>query len=212
MKKAVLFDIDGTLLDAWDFIFDAVKYAVTAHGLPYPEEKNFKKALGKPFAETYRLLLPDVDPLMLEKIQDAHRKFQNENFHLIKPFPKTKSTLIKLKIGGFKIAAVSNRVRESLVRSLEDAKILDYFDTVVGPDDVKNPKPHKEHLLFALEKLRVNPANSYMVGDTPHDILAGKSAKVKTVGATYGFVGKKIAKFKPDFLIDDISELLKILK
>ena len=212
MKKAVLFDIDGTILDAWDFIFDAVRCAVTAHGFPYPEEKNFKRALGKPLAEAYKLLLPDVDELTVEKIKVAHQKFQNENFHLIKPFPKTKETLQDLKKSGFLIAAVSNRKRESLKRSLEYTEMLDYFDVIVGPDDVKNPKPHKEHLLFALEKLKVNPANSWIVGDTPHDILAGKNAKVKTVGVTYGFIGKKIAKSKPDFLIDDIAELVKILK
>jgi len=209
MKKAVLLDVDGTLLDAWNFVFNAVRHSLTAYGYPYPTEKNIKKVMGRPLTEFYELLLPETDPLILAK---THQKFQDENFHLVKAFPKAKKTLQNLKNSGFLIAAVSNRTRESLLRSLKAAEIFEYFDVVVSADDVRNPKPHKEHLLFALEQLQVKPANSYMVGDTDQDILAGKSAKVKTVGATYGFLGSEIKKYQPDYLIDDIEELLEILR
>ncbi|MBI2086378.1 HAD hydrolase-like protein [Candidatus Daviesbacteria bacterium] len=66
-------------------------------------------------------------------------------------------------------------------------------------------------MLTALGKLGVEPINAYMVGDTGDDILAGKNAGVKTVGVTYGFLGKDIAQYNPDFIIDDIEELFKIL-
>ena len=209
MKKAVLLDIDGTILDAWGFVFNAVRHSLTTHGYPYPAEKNIKKAMGRPLIEFYELLLPETDPLILAK---THQKFQEDNFHLVKSFPKAKKTLQNLKNSGFLVAAVSNRTRESLLRSLKVAEIFVYFDTVVGADDVRNPKPHKEHLLVALNQLKVTPANAYMVGDTDQDIVAGKSAKVKTVGVTYGFLGPEIKKYNPDYLMDDIEELLEILK
>lgn len=209
MKKAILFDIDGTLLDAHDFIFDAVKYSLNTHGFAYPEDKVSKKAMGKPLLEFYEVLLPGVDPKELAK---THHEFQQKNFHLIKPFPNTKRILADLKNTGFLIAAVSNRSRESLVSSLKFTGIFKFFDVVFSLDDVVHPKPHKEHLQVALKSLQVKPGVALMVGDTENDILAGKAARVKTVGVRYGWLGKDIAKHKPDYLIDDIEELLNILK
>lgn len=208
-KKAVLFDIDGTLLDAWDYIFEAVKYTAVKHNQVYPSDELLKKTQGKPLLEFYLTAYPSVDPNLLAQ---THHDFQAKNFQLLKLYPKVKATLQKLKKEGFLLAAVSNRSRNSLVPSLEKVRILNFFDVVVAPEDVENPKPHPQHLQVALKHLQVKSADSLMVGDTDKDILAGKAAKVKTIGVTYGFLGKDIAKHKPDYLIDEISQLLKILK
>lgn len=208
MKKAILFDIDGTLLDSWDFIFDSVKNSLAIHKLPDLTDETIKKAIGKPLAEFYEILMPGIDPALLSQ---THREFQEKYFHLIKPFAKTKQTLKKLKDKGFLVASVSNRIKKSVLHSLKLAKISGFFDVIVSADDVNNPKPHQEHLLVALEKLDVKPENSYMVGDTDQDILAGKNAGIKTVGVTYGFLGKDIAKHNPDYIIDDIAQLMDIL-
>lgn len=164
---------------------------------------------GKSLVEFYEALLPGSDTTKLAK---SHRQFQADNPALIKPFPKTKKTLKLLKTAGFPLAAISNRTRESLLHSLKLTKVFEYFDIVITADDVVSPKPHKESLLAALKFLQTKPNSAYMVGDTENDILAGKSAKVKTIGVTYGWVGKDIAKYKPDFMIDNIEDLLKILK
>lgn len=209
MKKAVLLDVDGTLLDTWDFVFDAVKYASAFHGLQYPSDERIRQAAGKPLLEFYQILYPRVDPETLAK---THADYQSRIFVIGKPYPKTIKTLKKIKAKGYLVAAVSNRARESLLASLKEAKIADFFDLVVSAEDVKNPKPHKEHILVALKTLKVLSDHSFMVGDLEVDILAGKSAKVKTIGVTYGFLGPEIKKHNPDFVIDDIEELLKILK
>ena len=209
MKKAVLFDVDGTLLDAYDFIFEAVKYTLLFHNHPYPADKKIKQAMGKSLVEFYKVLFPRADPLILAQ---THHKFQHDKFHQVKPFPKASETLQKLKSEGFLIAAVSNRTREGLKHSLKLAEIFDYFNLIVSAEDVTNPKPHKEHLLFALREFKVKPANAFMVGDTDNDIQAGKNAGTKTVGVTYGFLGNSIKDYNPDFVIDKIEELLKVLK
>ncbi len=208
MKKAILFDVDGTLLDTYNFVFDAVKYTTAFYNHSYPSDINIKTALGKPLLEFYQTLIPEGN--MIE-LSETHKQFQQENFHLVKPFKATKEVLKTLKDKGFLLAGVSNRLGYSLVYSLKVTKVARFFDVVVSADDVKNPKPHKEHVLTALGKLGVEPINAYMVGDTGDDILAGKNAGVKTVGVTYGFLGKDIAQYNPDFIIDDIEELFKIL-
>lgn len=212
MRRAILFDIDGTLLDAWDFVMEAMRNSLSLHSHPQPSakeiQKSLGKSLGKSLTEFYKVLIPEGDPV---KLANTHHEFQKENFHLIKPFPKTKKILKSLKDSGFLLAAVSNRMRESLLHSLKLAEIFDYFDVIVSADDVDNPKPHQDHLLVALKKLEVEPINAYVVGDTDQDILAGKNARVKTIGVTYGFLGKDIKKHQPDYLIDNIEELLDIV-
>lgn len=208
MKKAVLFDIDGTILDAWDFVIGAFKYTVEFHGLKKPAEKVLKSARGKPLLDFYQTAFPNLDPKILAK---THDDFQKDKFDRHKLFPKAKNLLKKLKKRGFLLAAVSNRTRVSLQLSLKIVGIDKYFDLVLSAEDVANPKPHKDHLLLALKHFQVSPKNAFMVGDTDHDIMAGKNAGVRTVGVTFGFWGKSIKETKPDYIIDDLTELEEIL-
>lgn len=208
-KKAVLFDVDGTLIDAYDFVFEAVKHTLTIHKHPFPSQKIIQKALGKSLLEAYKVFAPTIDPLILAK---THDEFQKGSIKLVKLFPKAKKVLEKLKKEGFLLGIVSNRTRKSLHYSLKLAEIHEYFDVVVSVEDIATPKPDKEHVLTALKQLKIHPKNAYMVGDTSADILSGKNAGVKTIGVTYGFAGKTITDHNPDFVIDDLEEILKVLK
>lgn len=96
-------------------------------------------------------------------------------------------------------------------QTLRLADIFDLLDVIINADDVKNHKPHPEPIKKALRKLGALSESAVMVGDTDVDVLAGKNAGVVTIGVTYGFHGEKIRKSNPDFLIDDISEILKIV-
>lgn len=209
MRKAVLFDIDGTLIDSWDFVFGAVKFALKKHGHTISEEVIVSAMGGRSLLDYYKFLLPKAD---WEEIAKSHHEYQQDKFDLGKPFKGAKKVLKKLKSQGFLMGAVSNRTRESLRTTLEKAKFDEFFEIVVSAEDVKNPKPHPEHVLAALTHLKVESGSSYLIGDTRHDILAGKSAGVKTVGVSYGFEGKKIRDYNPDFVIDDLEEILKVLK
>ena len=210
MKKAVLFDIDGTLIDTWDFVIGAFKYTLNFHNHPQPADKVIKSFMGKPLLEFYKAAFPNIQDAT--QFAKTHHDYQVDKFDLGKPFPKVKQTLKKIKTQGIFIAAVSNRTKNSLHKSLKIAKIDQYFDLVVSAEDVKNPKPHKEHLMKALKHFKVSPKNAFMVGDTDHDIMAGKNAGTKTIGVTYGFFGQSIKETNPDFVIDDMKELLGVLK
>lgn len=209
MKRAVLFDIDGTLLDAWNFVMDAVKYTTAFYQLPTPKEELLLAARGMPLLEFYQTVFPGKDAQMLSK---THNDFQKDGFEAHKLFPKAKMVLRDLKNRGFLLAAVSNRTRISLQTSLDLVGISQFFDLVLSAEDVKNPKPHKDHLLTALKHFKVNPKQAFMIGDTQFDILAGKSAGVKTIAVTYGFLGPDIKNTNPDFVVERLEELLAILQ
>lgn len=179
------------------------------HKYSYPSEQQIYKAMGRPLIEFYEVLLPGSDAMKLAK---THRQFQADNPTLIKLFPKIKKTLELLKTAGFPLAAVSNRTRDSLLHSLKLTEIFDYFDIIIAADDVVNTKPHQEPLLAALKFLQMKPNSAYMIGDTENDILAGKNAKVKTIGVTYGWLGKDITIHNPDYVINDIEEVFRIFR
>ena len=205
--KAVLFDVDGTLLDTHEYVYQAFEHSLKKHH-KLLSRQEIKKIMGKPLEECYKILteLDDITDLA-----DSHRQFQRENYHLSKPYPNTVKTLEKLQSSGLLLAAITTRARDSAKKTLEEASILNYFNYFIGFEDVSRPKPDAEPLLKALNFLSVQPKEAIMVGDSEVDVYAGKNAGTKTVGVTYGFHGEHIAKTHPDYVIDDIEELLKIV-
>ena len=206
--KAVLLDVDGTILDTKEFIFLAFEHAFASQGLTHLSRKDLDAVMGRPLEECYQILAPEVDYVLL---CDAHREFQVKNMLLVQPFPNTLSTLLTLKEMGMKLATISTRKIQAL-QSLDAANITNLFDTIITGHDVTNFKPHPEGIHLALERLGVSAKEAVMVGDSDADVLAGKNAGTTTIGATYGLSAPDILKkADPDYLIHDIGEVLSIL-
>lgn len=204
--RAFLFDVDGTILDTREFIFQAFEYALTAHGHEIPARSTIKKLIGKPLDECYRIL-SGLDKV--EHLQNAHSQFQLSNFSLSIPYPKAFQTLKTLKDGGFKLAVVTTRGRKTASETLRRAGMEELFDAIISGEDAQL-KPHPEPLLKALGQIDESPAGAVMIGDTYLDIEAGKNAGTKTIRATYGFHTERLHDPEPDFFIDDIGDILKI--
>ena len=207
--KAILLDVDGTILNTLEFMYHAFHTAFTANNLTCPtrEEIRLQMAGGETLRQVYGFFYPEAD---LDKLIAAHKASQLENLDLAIPYPNTISTLQKLKAAGFKLAAVSTRSNVTLMKTMELTGVAQYFDTIISGDDTEKHKPDPAPLLLALERLKIPPAEAIMVGDTDGDIYAGKNAGTKTIGVTFGFRGEQIAKDNPDFVIHDISEILAI--
>lgn len=206
--KAILFDVDGTLLDTTEYIFQAFEHTMKIHGLTSLNRKIMATYIGRLLPEIYQEIAPNIE---FASLFDAHNGFQLQNLHLAKPFPGTLKVLRQIFDSNIKIAAVSTRTKENLLITLEQNGLLKFLEEVVGREDTQKHKPDPEPLFLALDKLGVNPKDAWMVGDAEPDILAGKNAGVKTVGVTYGFGGKDIAKLEPDYLIDNIENLLPVI-
>lgn len=205
--KAVFFDVDGTLLNTTEFLFQAYEYTLKKHKLPKSTRNQISKLMGRDIREIYANLAPDFDSKIL--IQ-THTDFQLKNTQLAKPFPKTIQTLVKLRKAGIKIAAITNRFNTAR-KTLEETGTDEFMDLVIAGDDVENLKPHPEGLLKALTHFEILSSEAVMIGDSPPDILAGKNANVATIAVTYGFLGKDIAKTEPDYLVDDIADILPLI-
>jgi pyrophosphatase PpaX len=186
--KAVLFDLDGTLLDTTEFIYQAYEHTFKSHNLSPVSREELSGVMGKPLGDCYRHFFSSQD---IEVLCETHRTFQTENLHLSVPFLHTEDTLNKLREAGIKTAVITTRSRRTSQDTLELAGIRDKIDVLISGEDQTKHKPNPESLFNALKQLQVEPEEAIMVGDTDADVLAGKNAKTKTVGVTYGFQGKK---------------------
>lgn len=207
--EAVLFDIDGTLLDTTELIFRCYEHTISAHKLSHKTRKDMSVIFGKPLKECYQLLFPNED---IARLSETHMSFQEKNLHLSKPFVYVKKTLRSLKENGFKIAAITTRSKRTSIKSLEVNRIASYFDLVISREDVINPKPHPEPIIMALEYFNVSPKHAIMIGDTQVDIKAGRNARIYTIGVTHGPTKDALIKDKPNVVINNISEIISLIR
>jgi HAD superfamily hydrolase (TIGR01509 family) len=206
--RAVLFDVDGTLLDTTEFIYQGFEHALAAHGHDPRGRHEYARVMGKPLEVCYELLAPDGDAMLLT---ETHRVWQAGNLHLARPYPEAERVLRALHDAGIRLAAITSRSRRTSVQTVIDAGLADYLDLILSAEDVEQIKPHPAPLLHALRHLDVPPIAAVMVGDTDADVLAGKAAGVRTVGVTYGFHGYDVVAAGPDTTIADLADLLPLL-
>jgi len=205
--QAILFDVDGTLLDTTEYIYGAFEHSLAQLFHPLPRNE-IQKTIGKPLEECYRILTGWDD---VKEISQIHHLFQVETPPPISPYPSTISTLQKLKDQGIRLGAVTSRARSTTYQNLTKTGTLAYIEYVVAVDDIEKPKPDPESLMKALAFFNVPPQEAIMVGDSPVDIEAGKNAGTLTIGAAYGFHGEKIAESQPDYVIGEIGEVEGII-
>lgn len=211
--NTVLFDLDGTLIDTNDLIIASFKHTFQ-HFLPYEEkefdESDLKPFIGEPLIDTFRR----IDEQRARDMFHMYRKHNAENHDLlIKEFDGVYETVAELKRLGVNIAVVTNKVRESALKGLELTRLEPFFDVVVAVDDVTQAKPHAEPILKAMEELQAEPISTIMVGDSQFDIQAGKNAGTYTAGVAWSLKGREfIEHLQPDYVIEHMSEILKIVE
>jgi len=225
MIKAALFDLDNTLVDFLRMKKTSVDAAVSAMidaGLPMKKDKALKMLwdlyddygieYGNILQEFLTKALGRIDWKMLSNGIIAYRRVKTS---FLEPYPHVITTLISLKERGYKLAVVSDAPRMRAWLRLASMKLTEFFDVVVTVDDSGGKlKPDPSPYNLALKKLKLKPHEVVFVGDNPdRDILGASKLGIKTVHAKYGEwkkPGKNSA--KPDYEVDDIADLLKILK
>ena len=206
--NTILFDLDGTLLDTDEFIIQATEHALSSLSYPVPDRLTIRKTMGNPFPNYYFILAGESADA--GRLVEMHREFQYANYNLVKPFPNTLETLSKLKEKGYKLGIVTARSEKTSYQTLKDSGIYHLFDGIISWEDVEKHKPDPDPVLKALKLLNALPSEAVMVGDSHFDIEAGFNAGTKTVRVTYGFHTDNLNNPKPDFIISDIKDLLKL--
>ncbi len=208
MIKAVLFDLDGTLIDTNELIISSFNHTFKTLKNEDKTREEVISWFGEPLHITMGKFFSDTDKA-ISTYRDYNLKNHNERISL---YDNTKEMLDELKKLSLKIGIVTSKNKTTAIRGIEFLGIKDYFDVMITSDDVKNHKPHKEPVLKALEVLNINPSNSLMVGDSIYDIMSGKDAGSKTCGVMFSLMKEKLLDIKADYYVENLIEILDIVK
>ncbi|MDQ3949013.1 MAG: HAD-IA family hydrolase [Gemmatimonadota bacterium] len=210
-RAAVLFDLDGTLIDSIALIVNSALYAFEKCGHPPPAAEEWLADLGLPLRTMFGRFITDES-----KIADlvaGYRQYQLENHdRLVRPYDEVAATLETLHARGHALAVVTSKAEPLAHRGLAHVGLDGFFDVVVGLESCERHKPDPEPVHTALDRLGIEPDAAIFVGDSPHDMAAGRAAGVTTVAALWGpFTRLQLAASKPDYYIERMGELLPIV-
>lgn len=207
--KAVIFDLDGTLIDSEKIVLGAYHHVLTIHGEEY-DEKTVRTYVGRTLEHSYAELVPSHDS---KKLSIIHRDWQIKRKHLFQGYDGLEKLLKNLSNKGIKLGAYTSSSKLRTNAMFETIGINTYLDVVLCGDEVVNPKPHHEGVVTVAKKLNVKLEEVVMVGDAEHDILSGKNAGVITIGVTHGFGTKQsLQKAGADYLVNNLNELQNLLQ
>jgi len=223
MKRAfdlVVFDFDGTLVDARKNLEKNINYTLKFNDYPTVKGDDIYPLIGIPLINIFKKILPETDTQLASKLVDDYRKRYKKTCHIgVKILAGVRKTLKFLKKNGFKTAIATAKGEEQTLLLLKRLRLRKYFDMIVGYRSYTNsprPKPHPDMINYIMKKFEVENKRTVMVGDTLLDIKAGKNAGVYTVAVKTGVklgIAKisDLKKAQPEKLIDSVKELPRLL-
>lgn len=203
--KAVLFDLDGVLVDTEQYILRSYNFALKQQGFPPMSEKRVAEVAGIPLREVY----PRIAPIgNVEKFIKDHREWQAKHPEWIKKYAKAGEVLAKIRQKGIKVAIVTARYRASTEFVLQKTGLGKLADAIIAGDDLAEDKLTGKPFGEAMKKLAEKAENCLVVGDGCADIVGGKKAGCRTCRAVYGYGAKEECLEQADFEIKKLEEVL----
>jgi len=205
--KTILFDLDGTLIDSTEAILESFGVAYETFGRAMPEEDEIKKLIGYPLDIMFRML--GVPQLQANAYVDAYKEY----YRLIS---RQKTTLLPLAKEAVKLAStigtlgvVTTKTARYSEELLDHLGVMHYFEVLIGRESVTHPKPHPEPILKALSYLKADATRTWMIGDTPMDLIAANEAGVQGIGVLCGYGTKYDLQKHTDCVLSDALDAVK---
>lgn len=205
--RALLFDLDGTLIDSYKDIGIHLNKTLELFGLEPVEIEEVKAMIGGGARELLKRFFSDG---LLEEALRVFRDFYlKEPVIHTRPYEGIGELLEYAKGKGIPMAVVSNKMEELSVKILKELGLYEYFEVVAGGDTYAEKKPSPLPVIETIKRLRVDPAHTLMVGDTSSDIRAGRLAGTLTGLANWGYV--RIEEEKPDYTFENPQDVVLLL-
>ncbi|MCT8975573.1 pyrophosphatase PpaX [Clostridium sp. CX1] len=208
MIKAILFDLDGTLINTNELIIESFQYTFNKHLNREVSREEIVRTFGEPLRGT----MANYDEKSADLLVAIYREY-NEKKHdeLAYIFEGVKEGLVNLREMGVKLAIVTSKRRALAERGLKLINVFDYMDVIVTPEDTLKHKPLGDPAEKACEILKIRPDEAIMVGDSHNDILCGRNAGCSTAIVKYTALSmRELMEHKPDYVIDSIEDLVGI--
>jgi pyrophosphatase PpaX len=209
-RLALLFDLDGTLIDSIDLLVECMDHAFA--GRPGgPTRDQWIAGIGTPL----RRQLADWadDDAMIEDLVSRYREHQDAHLErLTTAFEGVPELLNWARTREHALGIVTSKGRGMTDRSLAHVGLAHAFDIVVTVEATERHKPHPDPVLHALDVLGFAPGRALFAGDSPHDMLAGRAAGVRTVACEWGpFTREQLDVGTPDFRAGSVPQLREII-
>jgi pyrophosphatase PpaX len=204
---AILLDLDGTLVDTLELLLSASRHAFRDRAERVPTEAEWRAGIGTPLA---RQLAPyAADDAELAALVAGYRGYQHEHHdRLTRLYPGVREALGTLRDRGHPLGVVTSKSDAIAHRTLAHVGLAPWMAVVVGTESSARHKPDPEPVRVALAALGYAPHEALFVGDSPHDVQAGRAAGVVTVAAGWGFFdAATLADAAPDHTLDDVASL-----
>lgn len=208
-KPVVLFDLDGTVIDSTEAIVESFGVAFKHFGKPAPTAEDVISKIGHPLKVMFAKLgiEENIVDEVVARYKEHYRSVCNEKTVLI----PNAAEAVKLMAKHATLGVVTTKTTQFSKDILVHLGIGEYFETVVGFDDVKNPKPHPEPILLALERLGNPEGKKWMIGDTPLDIMAANEAKVTPMAVLSGYASKELLSSYDAAIFDDVLDACRAI-
>jgi len=218
-KKAIFFDLDGTLIDSSKDLSVSVNYMLKELGFENFDESIIKTWIGNgALVLTKRALSgsfdidESLDESLVKKALDIMLDYYSKNLTVYTTaYPNVLQTLKELN-KRYKMAIITNKPYGFVKPILKALNMESFFDLVLGADSLSKKKPHPMPLIHTCKELDIKHHEAVMVGDSESDIKASKSASIDVVAVSYGYNHQEsIKKYNPNIVIDDFKELKDLL-
>ncbi|MFQ5875843.1 MAG: HAD family hydrolase [Dehalococcoidia bacterium] len=218
--KAILFDWDDTLVNSFPARVAAAK--VAARGVLDPGldlQRIMREWAGRPQMDIWRDLTGNEQKAK-EMLEDYRKWYWKEEAKFVRLFPGVREMLDQLKAKGFGLGVVTSKARLMPSEDGPYGAVIEMgrlgldgtFDSVVGWEDAQKSKPAPEPILIMPEKLRLDPREVLMVGDSHIDVTTARRAGAPSAGAMWGTLARDLViKAGPDFIVESPSQLCTLL-
>lgn len=205
--QTILFDFDGTLIDSIELILASYRHTMRVHRGTETPDALWLAGLGTPLRVQFRDFTDD--PEEIDRMTATYREWMFAHHDdMVAPYPGAVATVRALKEGGAKLGIVSSKSRRGIDRGLVLCGFDGLFDGMITSDDLDASKPDPAPVLAMLAQFGGAPAEALFVGDSPHDIAAGREAGTRTAACLWGpFSREQLAEERPDFWLASFADL-----
>lgn len=216
MIQAVIFDLDGTLVNTLHSIAHFANEALRKYGCPTIPVEQYRYLVGRGADNLVKGMLQtvqaDVDALF-QQVRDYYNEtYDNDSLYLAQVYDGIPELIAYLKEKGIQIAVLSNKPHRTTVKII-DAFFPEQVDICYGKREGVARKPDPAAVFEIVKELKVEKQNCIYVGDTSTDMKTGKNAGLFTIGVTWGFRDKaELEAYHADCIFDHPSELLSWIK